>query len=346
MYLSLINEIVQLRLTFDNQANISSSIHNFGRLTDMSRERQQQQQQPSQISTGRVVQLQQQQQPQFSWAAYPQSAAHYVTTSSNPIRNQPQSQNDQCKFVNEENYLFILSFHSSDRQLENLYYSNGSSGSQPPSLSQTFANHGSAQSYFPENVNNAFADLSSTVPARTSNSSYTASWDPPAARRSTSNVQSSSIFGGNPFAATNPQPAQRPPVPPPPPEPSPHRSYVASTNAARSLEGDDRPIFGGARGRETVGAGRGRGRMAATAPIQEQESPRNGLQRRDTFVLDQPSLPNLPQSGAQRPRDTVVVQELYNVRRRKRAQTPVAFTINLAETPQLSDSRVTGGGTI
>ena len=55
------------------------------------------------------------------------------------------------------------------------------------------------------------------------------------------------------------------------------------------------------------------------------------LQRSNTFVLEEPSLPNLPQSGAQRPRDPVNVQELYNVRPRDRAQAPVAFTIDLNE---------------
>jgi hypothetical protein len=54
--------------------------------------------------------------------------------------------------------------------------------------------------------------------------------------------------------------------------------------------------------------------------------------------LDEPSLPNLPQSGAQRPRDPVIVHELYNVRARDRAQTPVAFTINLNEPSQSAGS--------
>ena len=55
--------------------------------------------------------------------------------------------------------------------------------------------------------------------------------------------------------------------------------------------------------------GRGRGRAVAPAPIQEfknhQPPPVIDRQRRGTFVLEEPSLPNLPQSGAQRPRDTV-----------------------------------------
>ena len=192
---------------------------------------------------------------------------------------------------------------------------------------------------FSGSVDNPFVDLSLTVPSRASTTSYTASWDLQPARRS------SSIFGPNPFAATNSRPAQRPTAPPPPPasESSPRRNYVTSTTAGRSLEGDDRPIFGG--------AGRGRGRApapaaAAAAPIQEQESPpEGGLQRRKTFVLEEPSLPNLPQSGAQRARDPVIVHELYNVRQRDRAQTPVAFTINLNETSQSAGSQVTGGGT-
>jgi len=61
--------------------------------------------------------------------------------------------------------------------------------------------------------------------------------------------------------------------------------------------------------------------------------------------VQEPSLPNLPQSGAQRPRDTVAVPDLYNVRPRNRAQTPVTFTIDLNQTPQSSDSQATGGGT-
>ena len=180
---------------------------------------------------------------------------------------------------------------------------------------------------FTGSVDNPFVDLSSTVPARVSTSSYTASWNPPPPPRRTS-----SIFGPDPFATNNSRPAQRPS---PASESSPRRNYVSSTTAGRSLEGDDRPIFGGA-------GGRGRGRAPPTnAPIQEHEtSPPSGLQRRGTFVMDEPTLPNLPQSGAQRPRDTVIVQDLYNVRPRDRAQTPVAFTINLNES-----SRPTGSGT-
>jgi len=174
-------------------------------------------------------------------------------------------------------------------------------------------------------------DLNFTVPARSSTSSYTASWDPQSARRS------SSIFGPNPFAAPNARPTQRP-LAPPSSESSPHRNYVTSTTAARSLEGDDRPIFGG--------TGRGRDRVPANPPIQEQEtSPPVDRQRRGTFVLQEPSLPNLPQSGAQRPRDTVIVPDLYNVQPRGRAQTPVAFTIDLNEASQASGSQPTGGGT-
>ncbi|CAF1535313.1 unnamed protein product, partial [Adineta steineri] len=127
----------------------------------------------------------------------------------------------------------------------------------------------------------------------------------------------------------------------PAPEPLPRRNYVTSTNAARSLEGDDRPIFGG-RGSGGGGGGgggggaaaianRGRARYGALVPIQEQVPLTTSLERRGTFILDEPSLPNLPQSGAQRPRDTVVIEELYNVRRRNRARTPVAFTVNLNE---------------
>lgn len=163
-----------------------------------------------------------------------------------------------------------------------------------------------------------------------------ASWDPQSARRS------SSIFGPNPFLNTNNRSNQRPPAPPQPPasESSPRRNHVTNTNAARSIGGDDRPIFGGAGGRGGGGTLRARDRAITTAPIPEQEpSPVFGLERRGTFVLDEPSLPNLPQSGAQRPRDTVRVEELYNVRPRDRAQTPVAFTINLNQAAQSSTSQ-------
>jgi hypothetical protein len=225
--------------------------------------------------------------------------------------------------------LFCFDFVS-DRHLENLYYSRGSTASRPPLASQTIAYH-PTQSHFSGSVDNPFVDLNFTVPARHAMSSYTASWDPQSTRRTSSNIQSSSIFGPNPFVANNPRPAQRPP-----PDPSPRRNYVTSTTAGRSLEGDDRPIFGG---------GRGRGQVATTAPLQEQQPPALDRQRRGTFVLEEPSLPNLPQSGAQRPRDTVLVQELYNVRARDRAQTPVTFTINLNEASQQAGSQATGGGT-
>jgi hypothetical protein len=134
-------------------------------------------------------------------------------------------------------------------------------------------------------------------------SSNSAPWGSQPVRRAISNVQSS-IFGSNPFAATN------------------------------------RPIFGGA------GGGRRRGRFPSIAPIPEDEPLTNSFQRRGTFVLEEPSLPNLPQSGAQRTRDTVNVQELYNVRRRKRARTPVAFTINLNEPPPSRASEITESGTV
>jgi hypothetical protein len=207
-----------------------------------------------------------------------------------------------------------------------LYYSRGSTPSRPPLSSQTIA-YRPTQSHFAGSYENPFVDLNFTVPARASTSSYTASWEPQPTRRS------SSIFGPNPFIPSNP----RPPAPPAS-ESSPRRNYVTSTTAGRSLEGDDRPIFGG--------GGRGRGRGIIAAPIPEQEPPPVAdRQRRGTFVLDAASLPNLPQSGAQRPRDTVILQDLYNVRPRDRAQTPVAFTININETSQPSGSQVTGGGT-
>jgi hypothetical protein len=41
----------------------------------------------------------------------------------------------------------------------------------------------------------------------------------------------------------------------------------------------------------------------------------------------------------------VLVEELYKVRRRKRARTPVAFTINLNDPPQSRASEVIDGST-
>ncbi|CAF4305885.1 unnamed protein product [Rotaria socialis] len=315
----------QLRLVFNDQEAISSAIKNFGRLIDTSQE------QRSQISTNQVAQFQQQpqqqqqQQPRVSTVLNPPYATtEYVTPPRNPSQWQAQSQNGQY------------------RQLENLYYSRGNIASQTPLLSQTIG-------YLPTQIgpsrsaNNLFADLNATVPARTSTSSYTASWDPQGLHRSTSTAQSSSIFGSNPFAAANNRQTQ-PPPPPQPPAPSdssPRRNYVTSTTAARSLEGDDRPIFGGRGsggegGRGGAIVGRGRGRTTTIPSIQEQVPSTNDLQRQRTFILDQPSAPNLPQSGAQKPRDTVIVRDLYNVRRRNRAQTPVAFTIDLSQREQTS----------
>jgi hypothetical protein len=297
-------------VTFDNQTAISSSIQNFGRLIDTS----------------------QAQQPQFSSAAYPQAATRYVTRSQNSRNTQTRSENVQRKFINENDHLLILSFYHVDRSLENLYNSDGSTASQAHLLSQTIS-YRPRQNQGRADWDNSFTDLSLTLPARTNTSR-----DPQSFRRSTSDIQSTSIFGPNPFATTNSRSAaQRPSVPrSSPPEASPRRNYVTSTTAARSLEGDDRPIFGG---RAVGGAGRGRGRTPFIASIPEHPPLSNSFQRRDTFVLDEPTLPNLPQSGAQRPRDTVIVQELYNVRRRNRAKTPVAFTVNLNE---LSQSRASG----
>jgi hypothetical protein len=42
----------------------------------------------------------------------------------------------------------------------------------------------------------------------------------------------------------------------------------------------------------------------------------------------------------------VNVRELYNVRRRKRAQTPVAFTVNLNDPPPSRNSEIIDGGTV
>ncbi|CAF0829568.1 unnamed protein product [Rotaria sordida] len=300
-------DVQKLRLTFENQVPLSSAIQNFGRLIDISNEQQ------SQTSTSQVVPIQQ---TRFSSPGHPHSVANYGTTVPNQMYIREQSQMEQL------------------RHLENLYYSRGSTASRPPLPSQTFA-YRPPQSHFSGSVDNPFVDLNFTAPARSSTSSYTASWDPQSVRRS------SSIFGPNPFVVTNTRPTQRPPAPTPP---SVRPNHVTSTTAGRSLEGDDRPIFGGrGGGGGGGGGGRARERVITTAPIQEQESSPNGdLQRRRTFVLDEPSVPNLPQSGAQRPRDTVLVQELYNVQRQIRAQTPVAFTIDINEASRSAPSQATG----
>ena len=88
MYLSLITNIIQLRFTSENQAAISSTIQNFGRLIDLSREQQ------SQNSTNQVVQLQQARYPS---PGHPHSAAHYVPTAPYSMYTQRQPQNDHCK---------------------------------------------------------------------------------------------------------------------------------------------------------------------------------------------------------------------------------------------------------
>ena len=274
----------------------------------------------------------------------------YVPPSTTPRYMPSTAQNDQCKSLCAlSKWISILRRSLPDQRLENLYYSRGLTASQPSmSLSQTIGGYRPTPHQLSESINSPFADLSLTVPARTLNPPYATAWNTPSAQRSVSNVQQSvSIFGPNPFAANNPPTPARPPVPTPP-EPSPRRTYVSSTTAGRSLEGDDRPIFGGRGGAPGGGTvapvGRGRGRAAAAAPFQEYRPPANTLQRRGTFVLDEPTLPNLPQSGAQRARDPVVVQDLYNVRRRNRAQTPVAFTINLNEVPQPADTAAAGTG--
>ena len=231
-----------------------------------------------------------------------------------------------------------------DRHLENIYYLNGNptSGSFPLSQSQPIG-YRSMQNHHSTYGNNSVIDLSFTVPPRQTNPSYTPSWDTQASRRSVSNIQTTSVFGSNPFEANNPRSHQLQPTP----EQSPRRNYVTSTTAARSLEGDDRPIFGGrgnGRGGGDAAArlGRGKGRGASLVSTRNLAPIDQTIQRSGTFVLDEPSGQNLPQSGAQRPRDTVIVQELYNVRRRNRARTPVAFTVNLNEAAQPSDSETVG----
>lgn len=261
-----------------------------------------------------------------------------------------------------------------DRHLENLYYSRGSpAGQSSMSLTQTV---GSRPRHNPlaESPNSPFVHLSSTLPSRPPQTSYAASWNivptprpPPPSAPVVSHNQSASIFGPNPFAASTNSPgvtarASQPPPPPPttvrgPPAPvtttaqptvatnqgSPRRNYATSTTAARSIEGDDRPIFGarGGAANRNGAPGARRGRTVTTAPVQENPIPENSLQRRGTFILEEPTLPNLPQSGAQRPRDTVNVSELYNVRRNNRARTPVTFTINMNEGAATADAPTT-----
>ncbi|CAF1455310.1 unnamed protein product [Adineta ricciae] len=260
-------DVQKLRLVFDNQVNMSSSIQNYGQLID--------------TSTG-------QHHPTFSAASHPQTSAHYVTTSRNSAVSRGRSVNDQHRHMD---------------------------GSQTISYSSTQNSLSNSNNNLP-------------IPARRRSSSS----------NTTSREQQSSVSGFNPFASNNARSTQRSSVTAP--EPSPRRSFVTSTTAARSLEGDDRPIFGGSgSGSGNVAhnfVGRGRSRFPPMGPIQEQTTLSNSLERHDTFVLEEPSLPSLPQSGAQRPRDTVIVEELYNVRRRRRAKTPVAFTVDLNGTRQPS----------
>lgn len=353
-----------------------ASIQNFGRLIDTTRD------QHPPISANQVYQLQQQQQQQqqrqqqqrqqtrMPIGPYPGALAPYATDPPTPRYVPSAPQNDQCKRTTIENIIVLennMCIICLDRNLENLYYSRGSAPTrQPVSMAQTFG-YRPPQHPFSASVNYPISDLSQTVPTRTMNAPYSASWNMLSPRGSAAPpppVQSTSIFGPNPFAANNPRPSAQGPTqaaaPAPPPaltgesSSSPRRNYVTSTTAGRSLEGDDRPIFGGRGGgapNANAGTGTGdtilgrrRGRGAAAQPPNEPLAPPpNVLQRRGTFVLDEPSLPNLPQSGAQRPRDRVNVQELYNVRRRNRAQTPVAFTINLAEAAAGTDTAGTDG---
>lgn len=182
------------------------------------------------------------------------------------------------------------------------------------------------QTNTPRNSTHQNGDLNSTVPNRTNTRSYAASWDPQTSRRPVSMAQSSSVFGSNPFSRRNSQQGYQSLAVPSsaPPEPLPRLNYTINGSAARSLHGDDRPIFGG-----NGGSNYGRGRAHTLLTIPEQAPVRNNLQRHGTFILDQPSIPNLPQSGAQRPRDKINVEDLYNVRRKRRAKTPIAFTIDL-----------------
>ena len=189
-------------------------------------------------------------------------------------------------------FAFVI-FSFKDQRLEDLYH--GRNSAAPPASADNFA-HRRRNNHFSGSVDNPFTDLSFTLPTRTATttSTYRGSWETQTPRRA------SSLFGPNPFAS--------------------------NTTTARSSTGDTRPILGGG------GSNRERARPAETVPIVEEQEPAAGqLQRSNTFVLDEPSLPNLPQSGAQRPRDPVDVQELYNVRPRDRAQAPVAFTIDLNE---------------
>ncbi|CAF0868509.1 unnamed protein product [Adineta ricciae] len=267
-------DVQKLRFTSENQTAISSTIHEFGRLIDIT----------AQTSTNH---------PRHTSTGHPNSAPNYATTISNPVYMQDQSPPDTY------------------RHLENIYYSRGPPPmlvrAHPPSQAFTYR---PAHNHFSGSFDNPFVDLNFTVPVRPhphpTSSSYIGSWHPQANRRALS------IFGTNPFTSNNSRPSA-----PPTSESTPRRT-------GRSIEGDDRPILGG-----------GRDRAQMPAPVQEQEpTPPVNRQRRGTFVLDEASLPNLPQSGAQRPRDPINVQDLYNVRPRDRAQTPVAFTINMNEVPQ------------
>ena len=82
MYLCIILKIIQLRVTFDNQAAVAFSIQDFGQLVDPTQERQQ---------------------PRFSPAGRPQMAARYVASSQNSRNN---SRNNSRLSHNGQSRLF------------------------------------------------------------------------------------------------------------------------------------------------------------------------------------------------------------------------------------------------
>ena len=174
-----------------------------------------------------------------------------------------------------------------DRSLPNFNNTRSSTNPELPSVSQTVA-YRSAQNNNSRFVDDSYMDLSSTAPARPNAGSYSNPWNVQPPRRFTSNTQSS-VFGSNPFATNNSR-AEAEAQQLSAPETSPRRNYVTSMTAARSLEGDDRPIFGA-----SVGGGRGRGRLPAIGTIPKKDLLRiicNDVEHSYLMNLVYPIFPN------------------------------------------------------
>ncbi len=139
-----------------------------------------------------------------------------------------------------------------------------------------------------------------------------------------SQITPRSIFGPNPFSNgnntnrtdrqnTNQRNHSQPPPPPPP-----------------MVRPGSRPIFGGAGAASTARSaenGNVRHRSQAASP----PGRRPMLVRSDTFELDHPTTNSTPQIRAGQNSNANNNDELYNVRRRPRARSPVTFAVMLDE---------------